>query len=78
MTITIPRWSLPLVFCALGFSVLGLYVPSGSAQQPAQLPFANAVEQRNEMIRELKAIKELLKEQTELIRKATQPDDEKR
>ena len=77
MTIIVPRWLFVAGLLAAGISVLGLYSPSGSAQQATPLPFANAVEQRTEMIRELQAIKALLKEQNDLIRQATLPEDAK-
>lgn len=48
--------------------VLGFYRTSGAAPQAGQLPFSNAVEQRNAMVRELREIKDLLKEQNALLR----------
>ena len=49
--------------------MLGFYRPTG-AQQPQKLsaPFANSVEQRMDMIGQLKVIQELLREQNELLR----------
>ena len=50
--------------------VLGFYRASDAAQRttsPPKPPFASAVEQRIETIKELKAIRELLKEQNRLI-----------
>jgi hypothetical protein len=41
---------------------------SGAVAQQTRQPFANAVQQRAEMIRELKEIKTLLKEQNSLLR----------
>lgn len=55
----------------LGLCVLSFYSSSVAAPQGGQPPFANAVEQRNEMIRELREIKELLKEQNALLRSTT-------
>jgi hypothetical protein len=67
MNINIPRW-LCVTFLPTAFIfVLGFYCLESAAQQPAQ-PFANAVDQRNEMIRELREIKELLKEQNQLLK----------
>ncbi len=77
MTIILPRWVLVAAFVGATFYVLGLCSPTGTAQQPTPQPFANAVEQRSEMLRELREIKELLKEEVELIRQATQPEDAK-
>lgn len=48
-------------------SVLGLYGPTMAAAPKGQPPFANSVEQRMEMIRELRGIRELLAEQNELL-----------
>ena len=52
----------------LACCVLGLY-QNACAQQPRgnPLPFANSVEQRDEMVRELKEIKGLLREQNTLL-----------
>jgi hypothetical protein len=55
---------------AVTLSVLGFYSTTGAAPQGAQPPFANAVEQRLEVVTELRAIKELLKEQNDLLRAA--------
>jgi len=51
---------------ALG--VLGFYSTLGAAPQVGQPPFANPVEQRAEQVRELREIKELLKEQNALLK----------
>lgn len=48
--------------------VLGFYSTGGAAPQSGQPPFANSVEQRAEMVRELQEIKELLKEQNALLK----------
>ena len=48
--------------------VLGFYSTLGAAPQAGQPPFANPVEQRADQLRELREIKELLKEQNELLR----------
>ena len=42
-----------------------------AAPQAGQPPFRNAVEQREEMVRELREIKLLIKEQNALLRKLT-------
>lgn len=77
MTITLPRWLVATALMSAGIGMLGLYGPTGSAQQPQPLPFANSVEQRGEILKELREIKELLKEEVSLIRQATQPEDAK-
>lgn len=56
----------------VGWCVLGFYgaLSAGPQQRPdpARQPFKNSVEQRNQMIGELREIKLLLKEQNELLR----------
>lgn len=47
--------------------VLGFYDRSGAAP-PAKMPFANSVEQRGEIVQELREIKELIREQNALLR----------
>lgn len=71
MKFQLPAWSVFTLIAGLGLCVLGFYSSSGAAPQGGQPPFANAVEQRNEMIRELREVKELLKEQTALLRTMT-------
>jgi hypothetical protein len=66
--ICVSRWTW-LVVANVGFAgVLGFYSTLGAAPQAGQPPFANPVEQRADTIRELREIKELLKEQNELLR----------
>ena len=48
--------------------MLGFYSTLGAAPPAGQPPFANPVDQRNDMVRELHEIKELLKEQNALLR----------
>lgn len=48
--------------------VLGFYSTLGAAPPTPQMPFANPVEQRADQLRELREIKDLLKEQNELLR----------
>jgi hypothetical protein len=55
---------------AVALCVLGFYGTSGAAPQGAKQPFSNSVEQRHEMIQELREIKSLLKEQNEILRAA--------
>jgi hypothetical protein len=62
------RWALLLIANLVVVSVLGFYSTSGAAPQSGQPPFANPVDQRAEQIRELREIKELLKEQNSLLR----------
>ena len=69
--ICVSRWTW-LVVANVGFAgVLGFYSTLGAAPQAGQPPFANQVEQLEEQIRELREIKELLKEQNGLLRGGT-------
>ena len=52
------------LLCMLGFYSLL------SAAPPGKPPFEDAVSQRDEMIRELREIKDLIKEQNELLKEA--------
>ena len=62
------RWTLVFVGLALCCLVLRLYQDSDAAPRSASQPFANAVEQRMEMITQLREIRMLLKEQNTLIK----------
>ncbi len=57
------------LICVLGFYSLGTAAPAGG-----QPPFANSVEQRAEMVTELREIKELLKEQNAILRQMSKTD----
>jgi|YelNatPaOPRAMG01_1025707.scaffolds.fasta_scaffold550001_1 hypothetical protein len=56
-----------LVSAAVGFMLGFVQIASVADPAPAQPPFANSVEQRMEMIAELRKIRELLTRQNELI-----------
>lgn len=59
---------LALVMLNVGFwCMLGFQRSTNGQPDPPKLPFANAVEQRFETIRELKEIKALLQEQNALL-----------
>ena len=67
------RWALLLAanvaaWCVLSFSGTSVAAPG------AKPPFSNSVEQRHEMIRELREIKTLLKEQNALLRAGSDQD----
>jgi hypothetical protein len=62
------RWAWLVAANAVALSVLGFYSTIGAAPPAGQPPFANPIDQRQEMIRELREIKELLKEQNSLLR----------
>jgi hypothetical protein len=68
------RWLLVLALNAVVLGVLGLYGSLVAAPQAGQPPFANPIDQRAEMVRELREIKELLKEQNALLRSSLKPD----
>jgi len=62
-------WALLLAANVLCYCVLSFYQTSDAASSPAaKPPFANAVEQRMEMIRLLTEIRDGLKEQNALLR----------
>jgi len=62
------RWMLLITANVLAVGVLGFYSTLGAAPQAGQPPFANPIDQRNEMVRELREIKDLLKEQNMLLK----------
>lgn len=62
------RWALLLGANVLVWCMLGFYGTIGAAPQGPQMPFANSVEQRADMVKELQEIKALLKEQNTLLR----------
>ena len=67
------RWLWLVTGNVLAVSVLGFYSTLGAAPQAGQPPFANPVEQRADQLRELREIKELLKEQNALLRENATP-----
>jgi hypothetical protein len=64
-------WTLLIAANVLFLCVLSFYRTTAAAPPKAKQPFANAVEQRMEMIKELREIKNLLKEQNALWRSGT-------
>jgi len=65
------RWTWLVVANVVMAGVLGFYSTLGAAPPMGQPPYANQVEQLEEQIRELREIKELLKEQNDLLRGGT-------
>jgi len=63
-------WALLLTVNILGYCVLSFNQTPAAAQRATggKPPFANAIEQRMQMINHLAEIKELLKEQNALLR----------
>ena len=68
------RWAALLSANLFLWGALSFYEPSHAAPQSGQPPFANAVAQRHEIIRELQQIKTLLQEQVQLLRAQTRQD----
>ena len=64
-------WTLLIAANLLFLCVLSFYRTTDAAPPKAKQPFANAVEQRMEMIKEMREIKGLLKEQNALLRSGT-------
>jgi len=62
------RWALLLTANVAMWCVLSFYESTTAAPKGARQPFANAVEQRAEMVRQLEDITALLKEQNALLR----------
>ncbi|MFZ5828699.1 MAG: hypothetical protein ACOY3P_01360 [Planctomycetota bacterium] len=66
------RWFLIIVANIMLYGVLGFFQNAEAQRtqspQAPQLPFANSVEQRIEMVQELREIRDLLKEQNTLLR----------
>lgn len=62
------RWTWLILGNAAALCMLGFYGNLGAAPQAGQPPFANPVEQRSDMVRELREIKELLREQNALLK----------
>jgi len=64
------RWALLVAANAVCYGVLSFYQATDAAppKSSGRPPFANAVEQRMETIAELREIRQLLKEQNELLR----------
>ena len=67
-SVRISQWTWLVIANVAVVGVLGFYSTLGAAPQAGQPPFANPVDQRADQIRELREIKELLKEQNELLR----------
>ena len=74
MSKTHKSWTLLIAANVLCWCVLSFYGSTAAAPQSARQPFSNPVEQRHEMIRELKEIKALLKEQNAMLRNAARRD----
>lgn len=69
--VTYSHWAGLVLFNVLALGMLGLYTPSGAAPPRENEPFANSVEQRFEIIRQLKELNAQMKEQNALLRSGT-------
>ncbi len=68
MSKCLSRWATLVALNVACLGVLGFYRSTDAAPRSDNQPFANAVEQRMEMIRELKQMNALLREQNALLR----------
>lgn len=62
------RWTLLVVLNCVTLMSLGAYQWCEAQSTGGQLPFANSNEQRSDILREVREIKALLKEQNDLLR----------
>jgi hypothetical protein len=69
------RWMVLVAMNVAAWYMLGFQGSTVAEPADAKQPFNNAVEQRQQMIRELQDIKALLKEQTAAIRQLAAQDD---
>ncbi len=67
------RWALLICFNLLCWYVLGFHQPNSVAQEQSNgaLPFANSVQQRFEIIDQLRQVNAQLKEEIALLRSGT-------
>jgi len=68
MRIVKNRWTVLVLLNLLAWGVLSFCGATTAAPPSGRQPFANSVEQRGAMIRELREIKALLSEQNALLR----------
>jgi hypothetical protein len=64
--------ALVAALAAVALGMLLFYSTLGAAPPAGQPPFVDATVQREEMLRELRSIRELLKEQNSLLKEAIQ------
>jgi hypothetical protein len=68
MRMNLSRWATVVVLNVAAWGVLGAYQYSVAQSRGPQLPFANSNEQRSDILAELREIKELIREQNNLLR----------
>jgi hypothetical protein len=78
MKLLTSRWMGLIVLNVVAWGVLGAYQLSLGQTKGGQLPFANSIEQRGEILSELREIKDLIKEQNSLLRESATKNATKR
>lgn len=78
MKLLASRWMGLMVLNVVAWGVLGAYQLSSAQTKGGQLPFANSIEQRGEILSELREIKDLIKEQNALLRESATKNATKR
>jgi hypothetical protein len=68
MKIIRSRWTALIALNVVAWGLLGAYEATRAQRKGGQLPFANSNEQRSDILSELREIKELIKQQNELLR----------
>ncbi len=70
-TVNVFRWGVLITLNSLAWCMLCFHQQSNAAPTQNPPPFANSVEQRIEMVEQLKQVNALLKEQNALLRSGT-------
>jgi hypothetical protein len=68
MKIIRSRWTALVALNVIAWGLLGAYEVTRAQTKGGQLPFANSNEQRSDILSELREIKDLIKQQNELLR----------
>jgi hypothetical protein len=68
MKTTTSRWTTIVVLNVLAWSLFGGFRMCTAQSKGGQLPFSNSVEQRSEILTELREIKDLIREQNTILR----------
>jgi hypothetical protein len=68
MSQTTFRWLLLITANVLIWGVLSFYETRAAPPSNPKLPFANSIEQRGDIVRELRVVSDLLREQNALLR----------
>lgn len=78
MKLLASRWMALVTLNVLAWGLFGFYQVSIAQSKGGQLPFANSVEQRGEILVELREIKDLIREQNALLRESAAKNAPKR